>query len=241
MITLVEQYPDKLDVVSALEKITVHPTKKSKNARFRACVQTVLQLFSRDDEGRVIKDCKPLREKAWVEFFDPLHRRPHELKVIFALWQKQFQPTVSFWEFLRTHQTPNLLSSDIQIDFLDSKERQAFRANLAPNEEGKPILVGLDGRAFLDNTYMFVLGPDDLLYVGIEKRGKFHHSSFFSGKSVKCPGELIIKDGILQEANTRSGHYRPGEMEAENFRKFVQSLGIALTSFIFTLYEKDVT
>ncbi len=239
MLTLVEQ-TFLSDAIHNLEELSLDTNKKTKNARFRGCVETVLMLFSRNEEGRVVQPCKPLRDRAWIEFFDSKHRRPHELKEIFTTWQAEHQKEMSFWDFLAAQEKTceKLLNPDIQVRFLSPEERKRYLVEIKLNEKEEPTLINHEGAKMPDNTYMFVLGPDDLLYAGIEMRGKFHHSSFFKGKSVKCPGELIIKEGIVQEANTRSGHYRPSEDEAKNFTAYLESRGIPQDAFTITIYAK---
>lgn len=40
-------------------------------------------------------------------------------------------------------------------------------------------------------------------------RGKFHHSSFLSGKPVASAGELTAINGKITEISRKSGHYQP--------------------------------
>ncbi len=41
--------------------------------------------------------------------------------------------------------------------------------------------------------------------------GHFHHSSFKAGQNVAAAGEMIIRDGVLEEVTNFSGHYKPSE------------------------------
>jgi len=205
------------------------PPPPPKNVRLRACVKKVMQLLSKPG-------CKPMRDKAWIEFFDPKHRRPHELKELFSLWKETLQSKMSFWEFLveQEEQNSKLLDPSIQIRYLTAQERAAYRIQLQPNEKGQATV------ALPDGNYMFVLGPDNQLYAGVEVRGQFHHSSFFAGKAVLTAGEFTVAGGIIEKGSSRSGHYRPEQREVDNFLKYVEGQGIDLKSFDFTIYEKIV-
>ncbi len=43
--------------------------------------------------------------------------------------------------------------------------------------------------------------------------GKFHHSSFLSGKPVKCAGEVLFLNGAVRYVSNESGHYQPSTQQ----------------------------
>ena len=57
---------------------------------------------------------------------------------------------------------------------------------------------------------LFVMDTMELLYVSqLKAAGKFHHSSFFSGRPVLCAGEIMFAAGRITFISNTSGHYRP--------------------------------
>ena len=59
--------------------------------------------------------------------------------------------------------------------------------------------------------------------------GKFHHSSFLSGKPVAAAGEIIVEKGILKLVSHRSGHYQPSAELNEQFVDELKSRGIDMS------------
>ena len=56
--------------------------------------------------------------------------------------------------------------------------------------------------------------------------GKFHHSSFLSGKPVSAAGEISVKDGIIESVSRKSGHYWPDEEHLAQFMKELDHQGV---------------
>ncbi len=64
---------------------------------------------------------------------------------------------------------------------------------------------------------LFVMDNLELLYVSQDKAaGKFHHSSFFSGRPVLCAGEMMLASGVITFISNTSGHYRPSLQDLLN-------------------------
>jgi hypothetical protein len=53
--------------------------------------------------------------------------------------------------------------------------------------------------------------------------GKYHHSSLNGGKSVRCAGMWLVKDGIVEMINNSSGHYRPTSLNYYQMIRFLYS------------------
>lgn len=214
---------------------------KPREHKLKSVVRKVMNMLSRDEQGRIVKNTKLMRDQNWIEFFDPRHRRPHELKPFFEEWKETSKATMSFWEFLQAKEKldPKLLDAGIQIRFLTSQERAAYAVSFRVNQQGQASLYYPDGSLLGDGTYIFVKGPDSVVYVGCEVRGQFHHSSFFAGKSVKAAGELIIHGGVLVEASSRSGHYRPDRAENARFLRYLDDQGVKRETYTFIEYFKN--
>lgn len=57
---------------------------------------------------------------------------------------------------------------------------------------------------------IFVMDRNGNLYASnYQKVGDFHHSTLGNGQPVAAAGELVVKDGMVQHATARSGHYQP--------------------------------
>jgi hypothetical protein len=60
-----------------------------------------------------------------------------------------------------------------------------------------------------DYNDIFAMDQMEFIYVGDPKAGKFHHSTFLSGKPVLCAGEIQVRGGKITYISNESGHYRP--------------------------------
>jgi hypothetical protein len=57
---------------------------------------------------------------------------------------------------------------------------------------------------------LYVMDTCELIYVSsIKAAGRFHHSSFFSGRPVLCGGNIKLVSGNITFISNTSGHYRP--------------------------------
>lgn len=78
------------------------------------------------------------------------------------------------------------------------------------------------GFAAADGKYIFVLAPDDRLYVQQEPTGlvvrkdDFTHACFLAGSPCKVAGEIFIRRGRVKYLNNASGHYLPPPSKLEH-------------------------
>lgn len=64
---------------------------------------------------------------------------------------------------------------------------------------------------------IFVMDRNGNLYASNYQRvGDFHHSTLGNGNPVAAAGELVVKDGRVQYATARSGHYQPDPSHMAN-------------------------
>ncbi|CAK7339125.1 unnamed protein product [Dovyalis caffra] len=107
------------------------------------------------------------------------------------------------------------------VKYLGPMERKAYEVVIEDekllNKESGELLHTTE-----DAKWIFVLSTSKTLYVGQQKKGTFHHSSFLAGGVTAAAGRLIVKNGILKAVWPRSKHYRPTE---ENFKDFLTFLG----------------
>lgn len=63
------------------------------------------------------------------------------------------------------------------------------------------------------------------LFVGQHAEGTFHHSSFLSGRQVRCAGMIKIIDGFVTFISNNSGHYKPGKANLMAFGLWLRQKG----------------
>lgn len=210
-----------------------------KNLRFKSVIGKVLQMFSRDPETGKITG-KILADTDWYEFFDPLHRRASSIRKYFQEWatNDELKTKTSFFDYMDmlANSTPDhpLSSPSIQIVYMSPEQRAQYRVTVESNVSKKAIFKDINGKNLEDGCYISVLGPDNQLYIAKEISGKLHHSSFFSGKSILAPGELVVKDGVLIEYAGMSGHYKPSKKEDSYFLNYLKDQGVDLQTFRYT-------
>lgn len=138
----------------------------------------------------------------WLEVVDPDHRHGMELSKKFRDWcidGEAVESKKSFWEHIHTGLKP------------DSVTYLKIAANGVHFQEGKLVDSSdqlVNKEANHDDWMIFVCDVDWNLYTGWGEPGVFHHSSFLSGKPVRCAGGMKVAAGVIREVNADSGHYR---------------------------------
>jgi len=148
-----------------------------------------------------------------------LHLYPHSkrAKRVIKKWQKT-DTNKSFEEFLQKRvpeRKKQALVKDTVI-YLSKSQRADYRTTF---HHGK---IKIGGKKPKDGKYMFALShKGDELLVGQKEKGKFHHSSFYSGHPVQCAGYFYIKDEKIQKVSLRSGHYKPTPEHGQKLRAYL--------------------
>jgi hypothetical protein len=90
--------------------------------------------------------------------------------------------------------------------FLQTINQNTESALLVPFDTMTSAFPGKPGE---ENTaaYVWTVGND--IFAADHKGGRFHHSSFVSGKKVRCAGMIRVKKGKVTLVSNNSGHYRP--------------------------------
>ncbi|MDG4825400.1 hypothetical protein O7635_26435 [Asanoa sp. WMMD1127] len=78
-------------------------------------------------------------------------------------------------------------------------------------KDGRPYDTSASSTVFSGNGQaIFVMDRNGNIYASTyQKVGDFHHSTLGNGQPVAAAGELVVKDGRVQLATARSGHYQP--------------------------------
>lgn len=145
-----------------------------------------------------------------------IHPHPENTKKIEKKWSES--KSKSGLESFISDKSSSESLRDKSVTYLRSKDRVHY--NVTFSEEG--ILIG--GKKPEDGTYIFALGKDKnkkMLLAGKKVRGAFHHTSFFAGAPVFCPGNLKIKQRQIVKIKLASGHYKPQEKQEKVLREFL--------------------
>ncbi len=67
----------------------------------------------------------------------------------------------------------------------------------------------------------YVWTSDGLILAGQHEGGHFHHSSFVSGRRVRCSGMIRVNGGKVTRVDSDSGHYKPKTRHLRNFVEFL--------------------
>ncbi|MBA2369678.1 MAG: hypothetical protein H0V82_11730 [Candidatus Protochlamydia sp.] len=174
------------------------------------------QMLKKGEADTLLREGKILSTEYWVEFLDKWHRHPAILNTYFNEWRSYGHcESIDFWTYLNDLEKqgsivhPELFSENDQVQYLTREERKTYRCNLKINEQGNCEAITANGNVLGDGLYITVLGPDNEFYVASKTPGKFQHASFFSGEAVKSAGMFLIKEGVIKNFISQSGHYKP--------------------------------
>ncbi len=145
-----------------------------------------------------------------------IHPHPENTKKIEKEWSES--KTKSSLESFISDTSSSGSLREKSVTYLRSKQRIDY--NVTFSEEG--ILIG--GKKPEDGTYIFALGKDKnkkMLLAGKKVRGGFHHTSFFAGAPVFCPGNMKIADRQIVKIKLTSGHYKPQAKQEQILREFL--------------------
>ncbi len=170
----------------------------------------------------------------WLELLDPYHRPGYDLADRFQEWMKNFraiQNRTSFWDYL------GVPAADIdRVAYLKDIEADKYKLVFVGNQlqyvldPGAPFSTRIHKTVFSGEGWaIFVVDLEGNLYAGSHEEGKFHHSSFLSGRPVQAAGEMVVEDGIPKVVTCKSGHYQPTWAEMKTFvQLFPQISGNAI-------------
>lgn len=145
-----------------------------------------------------------------------VHPHPENTKKLEKEWSES-KTKSSLESFISDNSSSGSLREK-SVTYLRSKERKNYTVTFS--DQG--ILIG--GIKPEDGTYIFALGKDKnkkMLLAGKKERGIFHHTSFFSGAPVFCPGNMKIKARQIVKIKLASGHYKPQPKQEKLLREFL--------------------
>jgi len=213
------------------------------NNEYREQFNYFKDLMGKEDQRIGNRSAKNLSNDEYVaEFLDPLHRS--KASVLYQHYKTWDNPTaISFQGWLgdRTITSSDDAQNYIemmwpdsntgqakQVLYLDDNARRDYRLEMhgglyyRPIDNGAPFHTanhstgpGQDGWA------IFVMSPSGYFYAHSKDVGKFHHSSFLSGRPTLAAGCLAVNNGKIVGQNNASGHYKPGSDQSLQFVKEV--------------------
>lgn len=127
------------------------------------------------------------------------------------------------------HLSVEMYGDPKQVIYLDGSARIPYRLKM----QGGRYFRDIDGGAPFDTAHhesaprmtgwaIFVLSPSGYLYAHSKDVGRFHHSTFLSGRPTAAAGCIAVKDGVIVAQNNASGHYQPGADQQLQFCRAVQ-------------------
>ncbi len=174
----------------------------------------------------------------WLELLDPYHRPGYDLADEFQDWMENGQAKqnrTSFWDYL------GVPAADTdQVAYLKDIEAKRYQLTFKGNVlqyvlDELPFSTENHSTAFSGRGWaIFVVDLEGNLYAHSHTVGKFHHSSFLSGRPVQAAGEMVVQDGTLKVVTCKSGHYAPTWAEMKQFvQLFPQIPGNAIILPVF--------
>lgn len=145
-----------------------------------------------------------------------IHPHPENTKKIEKEWSES-KTKSSLESFISDKSSLDSLREK-SVTYLRSKERIKYNLTFCDN----CILIG--GTKPEDGKYIFALGKNKnkkMLLAGKKVRGAFHHTSFFAGAPVFCPGSLEIRKQQIVKIKLSSGHYKPQQKQAKILLEFL--------------------
>lgn len=110
------------------------------------------------------------------------------------------------------------------------QHRVFFDSNgvLRSARNGEPFDTSSAQTVFSGNGQaIFVMDRNGNMYASNYQRvGDFHHSTLGNGNPVAAAGELVVKDGKVQYATARSGHYQPDASHMANLNAEFRRNGV---------------
>ncbi len=208
-----------------------------------------------------------LVNKSYSEYLDPKHRYGTLSHCLYSAWAKSKAP-LNFKEWLEALERGENVDGRQAIPplFKISERWEPYFVNgklnpliptvtyLNENERKKYLLEikkgqfetahnGTFDRKNDGTTFIFVMAHDNKIYAGAYDRGRFNHTSFLAGGSVKSAGEMFFKNGKLNRITSKTGHYHDNKERRNNDEAMLKILaelrarGVDLSDVTYTRFN----
>lgn len=216
--------------------------QSSYRAKLNRAFQTQKRIYGGGSEG-----AKPMDSVYHPELIDAQHAYGRDIHPFWQIWSSNDGITISFSEWMEKIRTgenvegmdqlreKGLVGSEStplrHVTYLDETQRPAYELKI--DQQTGEFSTGSQG--ILNTTqeskhpHIFVVNPDNKVYVGSYSIGEFNHSSLLAGGSVQSAGELIFKEGRLEQITDKSGHYKPSQEMVLNGLEALKNKGVDLS------------
>ncbi len=75
----------------------------------------------------------------------------------------------------------------------------------------------------LTQAHAYAWSKEGFIFAGPHIGRMFHHSSFVSGKKVRCAGMICVTNGKVTRLDNDSGHYKPATRHLRNFAQYLHT------------------
>lgn len=200
--------------------------------KFKRALVKIRQFFHGDQNH-----IKGLRRSYYCEAIDEKNRYGLYLRPFFDKWLNSSTVEESFNEWLtRIEKREYVVNSETlscenlkfipQVKYMNEEERKECQLKV----ENHLCTVNRNKLTSpLARFHIFVISPDDLVYVGLYERGKMHHSSFLAGNPISGGGKMILKNGKVEMITDKCGHYGIDQKRMYHSLKTLLSLGVDLS------------
>ena len=144
---------------------------------------------------------------------------------------------LSFEEWMLIHPEFSVTEAE-EVKYLNSEERKAYEVTIQNGllmQNGMPYCTKENSTLWSgEGAAIFVEGPDKKIYIGPHIKGRFHHSSFFSGGAIISAGELETDaTGKIIKLTNKSGHYKPNLEQTLAILSCMRERGVDLSGVVF--------
>lgn len=176
------------------------------NKKLKGAAECAMHIYAKT----TYSEAHPMFPQYFPELIDKKHRYAKLIYPYFQKWKDDISTCLNFTQWLEEQEKTDLKLGELpQVKYLSESERKEYELQIKSDGVAYTYKEGpLKKREDPKHPYIYVIGPDGKMYVGIRDNGHFNHSSFLGGRPVICAGELTIKDGKIETITDTSGHYK---------------------------------
>ena len=138
----------------------------------------------------------------WQEMLLPEHPSQIGYESAFEEWKDDQSTKLPFEEWIKERGL-----SFPSVRYFQENDRTEFAVAM---KEGKLMRQNGEPLFTAEDEFIFVIGPDQVMYAYEKKVGNQHHSSAFSGEAIISGGTIKTDaEGKIIELSNMSGHYKP--------------------------------
>ena len=200
--------------------------------------------------------------KHWLEVEDKYHRYGTYLRPYYDVWASLGSPGQFFhWldygdgryiDLSQAYQTKTKFVSRSKLDhymvhYCSFEERERFKVEVRDGilvwasknpPHGAQQYDRVDSGG-VSERWIFVIDNNGQFFINRKVKGRFHHSSFVAGDSLRAAGRIVINDGEIVCVGPNSGHYRTSKEQLEKALRAFFALPLNNISLNSVLLDAD--